>query len=72
MTEKSLYLKLSSLPRELQKEVSDFIEFLTHKSGRDKRGKSPIKNKRTFGCAKGFFVIHPDFDSPIEDFREYR
>lgn len=35
---------------------------------------SPIKNtkKATFGCAKGpGFYMAPDFDEPLDDFKEY-
>jgi len=33
-------------------------------------GKEPIKT-RVFGCAKGQFKMAPDFDEPLEDFKDY-
>jgi len=32
-----------------------------------------VEKKRNpkFGCAKGTFVLAPDFDEPLEDFKEY-
>ncbi len=66
MTDLRLYTELSALPNELKKEVQDFIEFLKTKAKKQK----PIK-QRQFGAAKGFFVIHDDFDEPLEDFKAY-
>jgi hypothetical protein len=66
MTDLQLFTELSSLPQELKKEVQDFIRFLKTKA----RGQKPVK-QRQFGAAKGFFVIHDDFDEPLEDFKDY-
>jgi len=41
MTDIRLYTQISSLPTELKKEVSDFVEFLKHKS----RAKNNIKER---------------------------
>ena len=30
------------------------------------------RHKRRFGSAKGLIAMAPDFDTPLEDFREYR
>lgn len=67
MTDVQLYTQISSLPTELKKEVSDFVESLKHKS----KAKKKIK-ERQFGCAKDFFTMSPDFDEPLDDFKEYR
>ena len=32
---------------------------------------TPVKRKRTFGSARGLIVMTPDFDEPLEDFKEY-
>jgi len=32
--------------------------------------KTKVK-ERKFGCAKGFFEMHDDFDAPLDDFKEY-
>ena len=61
-----LYSKLSALPDNLKSEVSDFIDFLTMKSK-----KNPKKVKPKFGSGKGMFIMKPDFDEPLNDFKEY-
>ena len=61
-----LYTKLSYLPNDLKSEVIDFIDFLL-----SKKKKEMIKKKPQFGCAKGQFYMSPDFDEPLEDFKEY-
>jgi hypothetical protein len=67
MSDLQLYNQISSLPKELKKEVEDFVEFLKNKS----LDKSTIK-ERKFGYAKNFFKIEKDFDEPLEDFNEYQ
>jgi hypothetical protein len=60
-----LYKKISSLPDHLKKQVEDFIDFLN-------RRKEPTENQKPkFGSGKGMFVMKPDFDEPLDDFREY-
>ncbi len=66
MTDIQLYTQIASLPPELKKEVSDFVEFLKQKS----KKKKEIK-ERQFGYAKDFFQMAPDFDEPLDDFKEY-
>jgi hypothetical protein len=61
-----LYSKLSALPDNLKSEVSDFIDFLTTKAK-----KKPQKGKPKFGSGKGMFIMKPDFDEPLNDFKEY-
>ncbi len=61
-----LYAKLNYLPNDLKSEVSDFIDFLLSKRKKDVGKKTP-----KFGCAKGQIHISPDFDEPLEDFKEY-
>jgi hypothetical protein len=67
MTDMQLSAKINSLPKELQTEVFDFIEFLMQKSKPEKK-----KKERVFGYAKGFFKLKADFESPIDDFKEYQ
>ena len=52
MSDTYLYTQITSLPKELQKEVLDFIESLKSKTKPNK----PLK-KRKFGYAKGFFIL---------------
>jgi hypothetical protein len=33
-------------------------------------GRKPIK-QRQFGSAKGFFIMHDNFDEPLQDFKDY-
>jgi hypothetical protein len=61
-----LYTKLSYLPEELKPEVNDFIDFLLNKKKKEKKERIP-----RFGCAKGQIYISPDFDEPLDDFKEY-
>lgn len=65
MTTTMLFTKINSLPPSLKKEVDDFVEFL-----KAKKRKNKIK-ERKFGCAKGLIIMHDDFDSPLEDFKEH-
>ena len=66
MTDIQLLKQINSLPKELKKEVNDFVEFLNQKIISDKKIK-----KRKFGYAKGYFKMSPDFNAPLEDFKEY-
>lgn len=62
----SIYTKLETLPANLKQEVSDFIDFLVQKSS--SKGKKVVP---TFGSAKGKIKMAPDFDAPLEDFKDY-
>ena len=66
MTDLQLYTVFSSLPQELKKEVEHFIAALKAKKGTQ----APLK-QRQFGAARGFFEMQPDFDEPLEDFKDY-
>lgn len=66
MTDLQLFTELSSLPKEMKKQVQEFIESLKNKAKEQK----PIK-QRQFGSAKGFFVMRDDFGEPLEDFKDY-
>ena len=66
MTDLQLYTQISSLPADLKKEVSDFVEFLKQKA----KPKTRLR-KRQLGAAKGLIVMSPDFDEPLDDFKEY-
>lgn len=66
MTDLQLYKEIISLPADLKKEVFDFVEFLKQKA----KPKTKLKS-RQFGAAKGLIKMAPDFDEPLEDFKEY-
>ena len=60
------YGKLSKLPAELQTEVMDFIDFLLSREEKKNPPRKPV-----FGSGKGMFKMHPDFDEPLEEFKDY-
>ena len=62
----SLYSKINSLPKDIKSEVSDFIDFLLTKRKKEVKNRKPV-----FRCAKGQIYISPDFDEPLDDFKEY-
>jgi ABC-type Zn2+ transport system substrate-binding protein/surface adhesin len=66
MNDMFLYSKLSILPENLKSEVSDFIDSLVAKDKKTSEKKKPI-----LGSGKGIFVMHDDFDEPLEDFKDY-
>ncbi|MBP6794904.1 MAG: DUF2281 domain-containing protein [Saprospiraceae bacterium] len=66
MEESILQRHIFNLPPELRKEVYDFIDFLKLKHLKQK----PLK-QREFGYAKGKVKIAPDFDAPLDEFKEY-
>ncbi|MEL7144988.1 MAG: DUF2281 domain-containing protein [Bacteroidota bacterium] len=65
----SLYTRINSLPSNLQKEVRDFVEFLKHKLEKDKA--ENFNRSRVFGQLRGKIEIAPDFDEPLNDFKDY-
>jgi hypothetical protein len=62
----SILTKYEALPPEMQKEVSDFMDFLIEKSRKSNQNIIP-----KFGCAKGKIKLAADFDAPLEDFKDY-
>ena len=64
-----LYSKLSALPQHLRAEVADFIDYLATKYQDNQPASS--RPKPQFGSGRGMFVMHDDFDEPLEDFDEY-
>ena len=70
MTEKLVLLQLHQLPEHLKKEVLHYITFLIKEHANQVRQVRKPK-KRTFGSAKGKYQLAPDFDAPLDDFRDY-
>lgn len=66
MTNASLYTRISTLPQPIQNEIFDYMEFLIQKH---KSQRSKVHPKA--GCMKGLFQMGPDFNDPIDDFKEY-
>lgn len=65
MEQVQLFTKISYLPTELKMQVNDFVDFLLSKRKKEK------KKQPQYGCAKGQIYMSPDFDEPLEDFKEY-
>ena len=61
-----LYQKLATLPENLKAQVADFIDFLLQKNKQSGSRKTP-----KFGSAQGMFKLKPDFDEPLDDFKDY-
>jgi hypothetical protein len=70
MTEQLIFSQLYQLPENLKWEVLHYIEFLVKKQTEQNFMAKKLK-PRTFGSAKGKYQLAPDFDAPLEDFREY-
>ena len=66
MTTLSLYTQIEALPADLKKQAADFIAFLLSKT----KPKKKIKERKA-GFAKGLIKMSPDFDEPLEDFKDY-
>ena len=68
MNNTALLSKLAHLPKNFQIEVSKSIDYLICRA---KKEKSATQTKSKFGIAKGMFIMSPDFDAPLEDFKDY-
>ncbi len=67
--EKAILEQITRLPEQLKQEVLDYAEFLQAKYAAKNQ---PAKTKqRKAGSAKGKYKLAPDFDAPLEDFKEY-
>ena len=77
-----LYNKIISMPSYMAEEVNDFADFVLQKKQNNGLSKPVADKKNTdtnfenlpergFGCIKGMFKMSPDFDEPLEDFKEY-
>ena len=67
MTEQRIISEIHLLPENQRLKVLDFIVQLkqSEEQGNTKKG------KRIFGVLKGTFKMSKDFDSPLEDFKDY-
>lgn len=70
MTEEKLILsEIYQLPEKQKADVLRYIEFL--KQQNNIQNKPQTLKKRKAGSAKGKYKLAPDFDAPLEDFKEY-
>jgi hypothetical protein len=67
MSTTGLVEKIDSMPDELKQQISDYVDSLAQKHDEQQRKKKTPK----FGSHPGVFQIAPDFDEPLEDFKEY-
>ncbi len=70
MTEKLILSQPYQLPEHLKQEVLHYIAFLV-KERTNQVQKIREPKKRTFGSSKGKYQLAPDFDAPLDDFKEY-
>ena len=74
MNAQNLLYQFQSLPKNLQKQVEDFIQSLVVKN-QLKEVKSPEQKpivQRKAGTMKGLVLyMADDFDEPLEDFKDY-
>jgi uncharacterized metal-binding protein len=68
MSDLNLYIKLSMLPNFLKAELSEYMDYLISKK---LKKKDSIEKKPKAGFLKGTFFMSPDFDEPLDDFKEY-
>lgn len=69
MTADVIIPKFNQLSDNLKIEVLHFIEFL--QSRNNENMDSDQSGKRLFGISKGKFSLGPEFDEPLDDFKEY-
>ena len=68
MSDADLFLKISSLPEDVRKQVLELIDRLM----KDRTQKSdPTPPKRKLGLLKGKIKISDDFDAPLDDMKDY-
>ena len=66
MSDAILFANISTLPDNLKAEVADFVSFLQQKVKFEMKGP-----ERKLGGLKGTFIVSPDFDDPLYDFKDY-
>lgn len=66
MNNRELLTLIENLPDNLKKQVEDFVLFLQLKA---RKKKIPLKEME--GKWEGLIKLKPDFDEPLEDFKEY-
>jgi hypothetical protein len=72
MQDSYIFKEFKLLPKDIQQQVSDYIEFLINKYKISIKDTSDKKKKKSnFGSAKGLIIMSDDFDDPIEDFKPY-
>ncbi len=65
--EKAILSQIQQLPDQLKQEVLHYAEFLQSKY--NTQNQKPKRRKA--GSAEGKFKLAPNFDEPLEDFKQY-
>jgi hypothetical protein len=68
MTEQLILSKLHQMPLSVQQEALDFIDFLVLKY---QKQQTPVKVRKAGTMKNLVAYMAPDFDAPLEDFKEY-
>jgi len=68
MSDMSFLDKVKQMPPAYQQEVNDFIDYLWDKKIYPKKNN---KSNPLFGAFKGRISMSPDFDAPLEEFKDY-
>lgn len=64
----------ASLPDYLKRELLDFLYFLKKKGRKPLSINEPLEegdSKPAFGCGAVKIMLAPDFDAPLDDFKDY-
>lgn len=69
MSDLTFLEKVKQMPPDFQQEVRNFIDYMWDK----KLKKEPVNSEKLslFGAFKGKSWMSPDFDEPLEDFKDY-
>jgi hypothetical protein len=72
MTEQLILRELHNLPESLKMQVLKYVQILKKQSepSQQETQETPRKRRKA-GSAEGKYVLAPDFDAPLEDFKEY-
>ena len=79
MTELFILQQLQLMPETLKQEVLHYIFYLSIRYNKSMQQHlisqqdthSAKERKPVFGSAKGKYILSPDFDEPLDDFKEY-
>jgi len=66
-----LLSKIQLLPENLKMEALHYVEFLLSQYSSNVEKVKAQKRMPKFGCAKGSFILSPDFDKPLDIFEDY-
>lgn len=69
LTEKEILSQLHQLPEQLKVEVLHYVVFLREQYQQSVSNKKSYK--RRFGSKPGKYKLSPDFNAPLDDFKEY-